>query len=214
MRDLPSSEHIIRDIEFEILLGTIPQENLGNAVLSIKAHHDKLWSELLEVVRDGRLREVFNKIFQFQDMLLVLLQEMSILIGALQVSLSEIVRCVERSDISAWQEVAVPVKSRQANGRLFPQSSTELSEIAKFMRSEFLTIDPEVRSSKLPLIGKVVRSLRIALHHLVLFYVNRLGARQSQVNTMYGEQILAIFQAIEDQQAQINAIIEEFRSRT
>lgn len=210
---LPSPEDIVRDIEFEILLGTIPQENLESAVLSIKSHHNRLWSELSETVRDARLREAFNKVFQLQEMLLVLLQEISTIIGALQIKLPEIVNRVERSSALGSEEG--PPAELLCDVPL-PQSSIE-DNLAQLMEPEHLRLDLEVLPPRLPLVGNLIRSIKIAFHHLVLFYVNRLGARQVQVNRAYGEQILELIRVVQEQQAQINALVtllDDLRSRT
>lgn len=214
-KGLLSSEDIVRDVEFELLLGTIPQENVENAILSIKSHHNRLWSELSESVRDARLREAFNKVFQFQEMLLVLLQEMSALIGSLQASLPEIVDFAKRPGFMGLEE-ALPVAATQTGSdKFFPYPSIDLVEITKLMEPEFLRLDLEVRPSRLPFVGRLIRSIKIALHHLVLFYVNRLGVQQAQVNRVYGERIMELIRIVQEQQAQIRvmaALIDQLRS--
>jgi hypothetical protein len=212
MRGMPSAERIVKDIEFEILLGAIPRENFGDAILAIKAHQGKLREEVLETLQDSRVREAFSKVFQIHDMLIVLLQEMSKTIVSLQASLPKI---IEQAPLEALRPEEVTSNRCLGTGDSLPISN-EPTDITKFLRPDFLRLDLEVRPSRLPVIGKLVQSIKIALHHLVLFYVNRLGSQQAHINKMYGEQILELFKVMAQQQEQINsmgALINELLAR-
>mgnify|MGYP007051595010 CR=1 FL=1 len=209
---MPSAERIVKDIEFEILLGAIPRENFGDAILAIKAHQGKLREEVLETLQDSRVREAFSEVFQIQDMLIVLLQEMSRTIASLQASLPKI---VNQGSPEALRPEEVTLTGWPGTGDSLPPS-VEPIEINKFLRPDLLRLDLEVRPSRLPVIGKLVQSIKIALHHLVLFYVNRLGSQQAHINKMYGEQILELFKVMAQQQEQINsmgALINELLAR-
>lgn len=208
MKRLPSPHNIIKDIEFEILLGTIPQSDLRNAVLALRSQYNKFRSEAIENLRDVRLREAFNKVFQIQEMLLVLLQEMSTIIGSLQAEFPKITGLMEYPEAIGSEETG--------NEEFSLQSPIDPAEIAKRMEPVSLRLNLEVRPTKLPVIGKLIQSVKIALHHLVLFYVNRLGAQQAQVNKMHSDQILELYQLVMEQQEQIKAMaasINDLRTR-
>lgn len=216
MKRLPSVHSMVKDIEFEILLGTIPQRDLRNALLAVRAQHSKFRSGVIENLRDVRLREAFNKVFQAQEMLLVLLQEMSVIIGSLQAELPQIASLMEhpRAIDSA---IGLPSIEKASSEEFSLQSPIDPAELTKLMEPVSLRLDLEVRPTKLPVIGKLIQSIKIALHHLVLFYVNRLGARQAQVNKVHSEQILELYQLVMDQQEQIKAMaasINDLRART
>lgn len=202
MKTLPSADRIVKDIEFEILLGTIPQEDLANAVLSIKSRHNKLRSEVTETLRDPRLQEAFSKIFQAQEMLLVLLQEVCVILESLRAGLPEITSRAEHSTDLDWGSDLLSLQETRSEEFSF-HPSINLVEVTEQIKSEPLRFDPEVRAPKLPVIGTLIRSVKLALHHLVLFYVNRLGTRQGHVNKVYGEQILRLYQVVLDQQKQV-----------
>jgi hypothetical protein len=208
MKGMPSIESIVKDIEFEIILGAIPREDFSDAILAIKAHQSKLRGEVMETLQDSRVREAFSKVFQIQDMLIILLQEMVKTIVSLQASLPKIASHEPHKVLSS-EEITFTVD--------FLPISNEPMEITKFLKPDFLRLDLEVRSSKLPVIGKLIGSIKIALHHLVLFYVNRLGAQQTHINKIYGEQILRLLKVVAEQQEQINsmgALINELLART
>ncbi|MDQ7029875.1 MAG: hypothetical protein Q9O62_08920 [Ardenticatenia bacterium] len=204
MRGQPSPERIVKDIEFEILLGTISRENFGEAILSTKAHQSKLRSEILETLQNSHVREAFDKVFQIQEMLTVLLQEMGAAIYAMQTSLPKIIERKELPEDFGPDE-GTP-STNMDNEHLFRQSSVDSIKIAELMEPDYLRLDLEVRPTRLPVIGKLVRSIRIALHHLVLFYINRLGSRQARVNRVYGEHILELLKIVLAQQEQIDAM--------
>jgi len=212
MRGMPSADRIAKDIEFEILLGAIPRENFGDAILAIKAYQGKLRGEVLGNIRDSRVKEAFSEVFQIQDMLIVLLQEMSKTMVSLQASLPKI---VNQGSPEALRPEEVTLTGWPGTGdSLLP--SVEPIEINKFLRPDLLRLDLEVRPSRLPVIGKLVQFIKIALHNLVLFYVNRLGAQQARINKMCGEQILELLKIVAEQQEQINsmsAFINELLAR-
>ena len=62
--------------------------------------------------------------------------------------------------------------------------SRELYEAARHLALEHDKVSVEVAltETRLPLIGVLAQRVRAALHELVLFYVNRLAARQTRVN--------------------------------
>jgi hypothetical protein len=83
------------------------------------------------------------------------------------------------------------------------QSSTEIEEV---MRPEALHIELDVRSTRMPIIGGLLKRLRIALHSLTLFYTNRLASKQEEVNRIYGDWILHLSQLLQYQQEQIESL--------
>lgn len=214
MKGLPSKERIIKDIEFEILLGTIPWENFGKAIFSIYSHQNKVRSEVIEAVRDPRIREALNKVFQLQEMQTVLLQEIGKVLDSIQSSLPQIVRFREEPAVPGESEGAFFVKGIDRES-LWEQHSI-VPQVEKFPEPGSLRVDLEVRPTRLPIIGKLINSAKIALHHLVLFYTNRLGAQQERINRMYSEQIWELTRMVVEQQEQISALVasvEDLRSR-
>jgi len=58
-------------------------------------------------------------------------------------------------------------------------------------------VDMALTESHLPLIGGLVQRLRAALHELVLFYVNRLAARQVRVNEQTARALILLVRDLE-----------------
>lgn len=58
-------------------------------------------------------------------------------------------------------------------------------------------VEMALTESRLPLIGGLVRRLRAALHQLVLFYTNRLAARQVRVNEQTARALTVLVRDLE-----------------
>lgn len=99
------------------------------------------------------------------------------------------------------QEIRARVRARRAEAKargldweayvdgLYPLPSDavlsrDLHEAVRYAGLDYDKIHVEMAlvDTRLPLIGKLVQRLRASLHELVLFYVNRLAARQVRFN--------------------------------
>ncbi|MCD6344665.1 MAG: hypothetical protein J7M17_03560 [Anaerolineae bacterium] len=210
---------IVKDIEIELLQGTLSKDDLGQGIVDIRQYQNQLRVELLAALAEGRsidMRELVARQFQCNDLVLTLLQET--------------VKAVRRQQITVWrladransEEKAVPddepiLADTWATSELDRyEENWPPPEVMAAMKAESLEIGMLVKGVKLPLIGGLLRRLRIALHNLVLFYLGRLIERQAKVNYTYGDWVLRLGRQCQDQHAQIRTLtaqVDAFRQQ-
>ena len=66
-------------------------------------------------------------------------------------------------------------------------------------------VEMALTESRLPLVGGLVQRLRTALHELVLFYVNRLAARQIRLNEQTARALTILVRDLEAEIADLRA---------
>ena len=83
-----TADDVLRDVEFEIAQGAISRDELGQGVQAVKEYQNKLRGEVFQASRQvGESREALSRLFQINDMLITLQQEMAAGIETLQVDL-------------------------------------------------------------------------------------------------------------------------------
>ncbi len=186
-RSLTASD-ILSDIEFELAQGAISRNDLGQGIQAIKQYQNKMRSEVFLSARQTvDRRETVGQQFQINDMHVTLMQEMAAAIQSL------------RSDLRQIGEV-------RQNAPVASIMRWSTAEVENAMRSKALHVKPDVRSIGVPVIGGLLQRLRVALHHLPLFYVQRLADKQAAINRTYGEWILHLTRLYEGQQEEIEAL--------
>jgi hypothetical protein len=75
-----------------------------------------------------------------------------------------------------------------------------------------VSVELALTQTRLPVIGGLVQRLRAALHGLVLFYVNRLAARQIQVNEQVARALAALVQDMETEILDLRARVAELEA--
>jgi hypothetical protein len=75
-----------------------------------------------------------------------------------------------------------------------------------------VNVEMALTESRLPLIGGAVQQLRAALHQLVLFYVNRLAARQIRFNEQVARSLAAMVRDLEAEVRDLRARIAELEA--
>lgn len=215
MKRMPTAQDVLSDIEFELLQGAVSRDELGQGIQTARQYQNKLRGEVLASLREkGGVREALGRLFQFNDMLLTLLQETAAAIQALRLDLQRVARMSQTTGPTATP--AATTSSEQSDDRPFtfeiptPTGWEEDSygqpwtDIEQAMRPEALQVEMIVRSTSIPVIGGLMRRLRIALHNLVLFYVGRLAGQQTAINQTYGDTILRLVHLCQQQQEQLD----------
>jgi len=226
MKALLNANDVLSDIEFELIQGAISRDELGQSIQAVKQYQNKVRSEAISSLRSsGEVREIINRQFQINDMLITLLQETS---AALRTTQLELRRVARISKLALPTERVASRSTTERDGDLaettdllvfdtlcrdpYWQPLIEAREVQRAMQPEALRMELQVRSTNAPIIGAVVKRLRIALHHLVLFYVNRLVEKQVAVNQTYGDWILRTVQLCHDQQDQIDSLNAQLKA--
>lgn len=218
MKSLLTRSDVLSDIEFELAQGAISRNELGQSVQAVKQYHNKVRSEVFQSSRQvGDNRESLSRLFQINDMLITLLQEMVTTIESLRLDLRRVaVRASQgASPAAAATAPRAPVVERDSDMAAagdvpvrdgWGESShwRPPADVEQAMRPEALRVEPEARSTGIPVIGRLIQRLRIALHSLVLFYVVKLARKQVVINQTYGDWILHLGQLNQRQQEQID----------
>jgi hypothetical protein len=74
-------------------------------------------------------------------------------------------------------------------------------------------VNMALTETRLPLVGRLVHRLRAALHELVLFYVNRLAARQVRFNQQTARALAALVRDLEAEVRDLRARLAELEAR-
>jgi hypothetical protein len=135
-------------------------------------------------------------------------------------------------DVEAiMQEIRARIRARRAEARargldfeayadgLYPLPadaclSRDLHEAVRHVALGYDKINVEMALSenRLPLVGGLVQRLRAALHELVLFYVNRLAARQVRFNEQTARALTALLRDLEAEVQDLQARIAELEA--
>jgi hypothetical protein len=164
----------------------------------------------------GSVRDVLPELFQINEMLITISQEVNTAIQSLRMELRRIARMsqmpsslagsapgsIHKGDVDAQMAMDGPAlveSARDVNHEPPP-------DVGSAMRPKALQVDLDIRPTTIPVVGGFVRRLRLALHDLVLFYLRRLAQKQVAVNQTYGEWVLHLIEMSEHQQDHIDLL--------
>jgi hypothetical protein len=141
---------------------------------------------------------------------------------------------IEAGDIDAeaiMQEIRARLRARRAEAKgqgldfeayadgLYPLPpdaplSREVYEAVRRLGVGYgkVSVEMALTQTRLPVIGGLVQRLRAALHALVLFYVNRLAARQIQVNEQVARALAALVHDVETEVRDLRARVAELEA--
>jgi len=188
MKRFLTSRDVLSDIEFELLQSSISRDELARSIRTVKVHQAKLREEFFAPDGHRSLEELAARQFQVNDMLLTLLQEMA----ARQREISS-----ELRQLGELAFAGLPEEEASRGSRLLLDmwSTSELEsfvdqwppqEIQDAMDSDVLMPEMVLQPPRTPVVGGLINRLRIALHRVAIFYVERLAQRQSKINAVYG----------------------------
>jgi hypothetical protein len=222
MSNFLTIDNVLSDIEVELIQGAVSRDDLGRGLQNVRQHHNQLRTTLFgSDAAQLDLRDVASRQFQVNDMLLTLLQESIAKVQALQLEVRKAARLTLRASTSAGNPsvdpgngstyLATPAATERDDDVI--QRNEALKEAAQsidaLMRAERLKLKVDAQPVRLPLIGGLLGRLRSALHSLTLFYTNRLGEQQSEVNQGYGEWLLRLYTQNQEQQAELRLLRAE-----
>lgn len=189
----PTTAEILNEIEFELMQGAVSRDDLSRGVQAIKQFQNKLRAEVFQSAEPGINRPIMSKLFQLNDMLITLLQEMAATQQALQRDTRRVSQWARREEtqsslglLSQWDALS---------------SERETTEIEKVMRAETIHVDIQARLTRWPMVGRFIGALQIFWHRPALFYVRLLAERQAEVNRILGDWILYLNERDREQAA-------------
>jgi flagellar biosynthesis chaperone FliJ len=213
MRPHLTAEDVISDIEFELIQGAISQDELGQAIASVRRYQNKVRGDLFQQKHRRDKSEITARQFQINDMLLTILQETIAEIQSLRLEFSRAAHLSKSAKPTYRYEPPVQkldvVAPTQPVGKERPfciYTPEDFRKVENRMRPESLQVEISVRATKMPFVGAVLNRLRVIMHNLVLFYINRLATNQGVVNQTYGDYILRLMRQVQYQQEQIEML--------
>ncbi len=218
-------DDLLNSVDFELLQGVLPQDELGQGIARLRSYQNEQRSALFGAGNPApALDEVADLQLRLNEAMLTLIQ----VLGARFDGLAEQVRRAEylqlRLDESAVLPSAPDYTAREA-GHAAPLAANLLDRasaaanapaglesqeraIRDCMRAGRLDPWIDARPVGVPLIGGLLTRLRRSLHELVVFYVKRLAVEQAAVNQTYGSALLALEQAVRVQDALLRQAVE------
>lgn len=194
MSPLPTSADVLDEIEFELMQEAVSRDDLSRSVQAIRQFQNKVRAEVFQSDERVTNRLTISKLFQLNDMLITILQEMAASQQALQ-------RDMRRE--SKWAPRQEPPVSPGVQTQWHMLSNErETTEIEKAMRAETIQVDMQARLTHLPIVGRFIGALQIFWHRPALFYVRLLADRQADVNRILGDWILYLNERDREQAAQ------------
>ena len=141
---------------------------------------------------------------------------------------------IEGADIDAeeiMQEIRARIRARRAEAKargldfeayadgLYPLPahavfSRDLYEAARHVSLGYdkVSVEMALTETQVPLIGGLVHRFRSALHGLVLFYVNRLAARQTYFNEQTARALTALIRDLEAEVRDLRARLADLEA--
>jgi hypothetical protein len=141
---------------------------------------------------------------------------------------------IEGKDIDAeaiMQEIRARIRARRAEAKargvdweayadgLYPLPpdavlSRDLYEAVRFAGLSYdkIGVEMALTETRLPIFGRLVRRVRAALHELVLFYVDRLAARQTRFNEQTARALTFLVRDLEAEVRSLRARVSELEA--
>jgi hypothetical protein len=220
------------DIDMELLQDAVQRDDLGQSVQNARRFQQEARQEMLgAATARPDYRALATRQFQLNDMLLTLLQELATRQRSLELELrvyaphgaapgSQAAPAAPAAPPAAAgapagsdasQILATAWDDWQDDERTPPPSEMlvrRLDEIQAVMRDDALALQLEVTPNDTPVVGRLIGNLRAAVHSLVVFYGNQLGARQTEINRVFGGAIQQLLLQQARDQAHLAAGVE------
>jgi hypothetical protein len=193
-------QDVLHEVEFELAQGTVSRDDLGQAIQQVRQFHGKLRAEIYGPQAHAlEVRDIVNRQFQLNDMMLTLLQEMSAALHDTQIrvarahALATSVSTPSHDAASAtFDETDVGAVSFGNDPLPAPPWADAQTEALHQAINTPLRQKIDARPVGIPLLGIFLTRVRAALHEVILFYINRLAERQARINGVFGETLLML----------------------
>jgi hypothetical protein len=196
-----SVQDALDDIDMELLQDAVQRDELGQSVQNVRRFQDDA-RKVLDTGGKPDYRAIANRQFQLNDMLLALLQELSVRQRALELELRAHGGTAAGDQVPASEYPGNDEATRPPSEDLVRQ----LDAIQTVMHDDALRLQMEVTPSETPVVGRLLGSMRAAVHSLVVFYGNQLAAKQTEVNRVYGDVLQQLLLARAQDRAELAAL--------
>lgn len=211
MKRFLTANTVLQDIEFELVQGAISRDDIGRSISLLKKRQNRLREEYFGAERRMDRETLVARQFQLNDMLLTLLQEMAADARATRLELHK---------FGEMTLSGLPAERAAAEQRLLTDMwlASELNpylegwppqDLEEAMREESLLPQMVLQPPRIPVIGKWLNRMRIALHKVAIFYVTRMAEQQVRINASYGSWIERLVRHSHEQQEKIHVLSEQ-----
>lgn len=206
MKSTLTASDILADIEFELMQGAISRDDLGQSIQTVRQHQNKIRSQVFDADLDeAHLREALSSQFQLNDMLLTILQEIA---G----SLEDMQRKVDwvgqaRRGTEGRSAGGTPTAAALPDDTLL-RPTDDLQETMQ-LDAIYQRMDIQPNGRSIPILGGFMHKIKVELHNLILFYVNRLAKKQATVNYIQADWILYLQALVRHQQEEIEILTNQ-----
>jgi len=217
MKGLLDAQDVLDEIEFELLQGEVLHGSLGEALQRVRKNHAEVRREVADILggqhRNG-WREVVSRQLAVNEMLITLQQRLYSELQEVRLVLRRLQRLVVALDAAKSTRNGDNLTAGSSDGfNRFqhgesgdPSVHTGMPTLTGMGVLHNVTVVPQVGKLSIPLIGGLLTRARAALHNLVLFYVNRLAQKQSDINGQLISRMVELTRVCQAQQEQIDVL--------
>jgi len=205
---------ILNSVEFELLQHTLMQDDVADGIHRLRAYQADARNKWLQQGRKPSVDSLVELQINTNEMLLTLIQSLNHRLETLQQEFRRAAYLKQHTSTTATDTITATATdaTRTETGLADDQSpdlaqpwdsigDALLSETADerdgafainstldaYLTSELARVQMDVRESNTPVLGGVFNRVRMSLHELVLFYVNKVVEQQADVNRAYGD---------------------------
>lgn len=198
MKNKLTAQDVLTDIEFELALGAISRDELGQGIQQVKQYQNKLRHDVLQAEKEmPQMQEIIGRQFQLNDMLITMLQEVAANAREMELRVERL-----RDLPIALSKTAVLPHAHVTDDSKSWRDTAPLKAIANHKLHVKLDIQP----TNTPIIGQILGRFKHAIHELTLFYVNNLGRKQTKINHTTNDWMLYFEELHHHHNQEINAL--------
>ncbi|MEM4204580.1 MAG: hypothetical protein QXS54_10975, partial [Candidatus Methanomethylicaceae archaeon] len=177
---------LYHSIQTELMLDALNAANSAQAISELIDEQRKLQSAILQSIGDQHERELLLSLLRVNEGTLIAVQNLLFGLEKINAHLPELTQAL-----------------RERRQRPMPATYELIAgELERVAREESLQVDVVMTPSRIPVLGGLLTRIKRAFHSLVLFYVQRLAWKQTQINRLQVQAILFLLQTLADQEIQ------------
>lgn len=177
---------LYHSIQTELMLDALNAANSAQAISELIDEQRKLQSAILQSIGDQHERELLLSLLRVNEGTLIAVQNLLFGLEKINTHLPELTQAL-----------------RERRQRPMPATYELIAgELERVAREESLQVDVVMTPSRIPVLGGLLTHIKRAFHSLVLFYVQRLAWKQTQINRLQVQAILFLLQTLAEQEIQ------------
>lgn len=177
---------LYHSIQTELMLDALNAANSAQAISELIDEQRKLQSAILQSIGDQHERGLLLSLLRVNEGTLIAVQNLLFGLEKINAHLPELTQAL-----------------RERRQRPMPATYELIAgELERVAREESLQVDVVMTPSRIPVLGGLLTRIKRAFHSLVLFYVQRLAWKQTQINRLQVQAILFLLQTLAEQEIQ------------